>query len=47
MGVEPFVTPADIIAGNKNLNLAFCADMFNKVSPSGCIIRIERCKGEG
>ncbi len=30
MGVDRFVTPNDITTGNKNLNLAFVADMFNK-----------------
>jgi plastin-1 len=30
IGVQPFVTPQDIITGNKNLNMAFTADMFNK-----------------
>lgn len=30
MGVDKFVTPSDIASGNKNLNLAFVADMFNK-----------------
>ena len=30
MGLESFVTPNDILTGNKNLNLAYCADMFNK-----------------
>lgn len=30
MGVDKFVTPHDILAGNKNLNLAFVADMFSK-----------------
>jgi len=31
LGVHPFVTPQDILAGNNNLNLAFTADIFNKL----------------
>jgi len=30
MGLEPFVTPQDILSGNRNLNMAFVADLFNK-----------------
>jgi len=30
MGVDNFVTPKDILEGNRNLNLAFVADLFNK-----------------
>eukprot|EP01128_Nolandella_sp_AFSM9_P012149 TRINITY_DN89_c0_g1_i1.p1 TRINITY_DN89_c0_g1~~TRINITY_DN89_c0_g1_i1.p1 ORF type:complete len:624 (+),score=140.40 TRINITY_DN89_c0_g1_i1:60-1874(+) len=30
MGLESFLTPEDILQGNKNLNLLFVADMFNK-----------------
>eukprot|EP01129_Flabellula_baltica_P008547 TRINITY_DN340_c0_g1_i10.p1 TRINITY_DN340_c0_g1~~TRINITY_DN340_c0_g1_i10.p1 ORF type:complete len:610 (-),score=143.82 TRINITY_DN340_c0_g1_i10:207-2015(-) len=31
-GIQPFVTPADILNGKEKNNLAFCADMFNKYS---------------
>lgn len=30
MGIETFIQPRDIVSGNKRLNLAFCAQMFNQ-----------------
>lgn len=30
LGCRQFVTPADVVAGNPKLNLAFVANLFNK-----------------
>jgi hypothetical protein len=35
LGVQAFLNPADIVAGNRNLNVGFVAQLFN-TSPGEC-----------
>jgi hypothetical protein len=39
-GVQPFIEPADIVKGNRKLNLGFCAQIFN--TNSGLVITEEQ-----
>ena len=46
LGVPPFLSPNDVLSGNKHLNLLFCAEILkrnNGLEPKKTFVKEEKC----